>query len=282
MGGGRKKKKRAATSRPRRRIAAADGRAARQALPALPAPGALPASPPPLPAVGLALRRQRHRRPALRPRRRHRRPDGRRRRRPPGSLPGVGTFVVPAGQIARYAAIAQGVEVNRVPALVVLRPKQPRPGHPTASVQLRLPEPGEHRTGGDRRRLQRPHARLPPVSDMDSRDFPSHLRPVPDSGDSTAPALEPEAGGTPGLTPPLPAAAPAASSPTSSSTSATSTKSAPARRSKRRAPPASRPSGCCSSRARSTPTSSPARSPSATASTTSTSPPTRSTWRRRT
>jgi type IV pilus assembly protein PilB len=38
---------------------------------------------------------------------------------------------------------------------------------------------------------------------MDSRDFPSHLRPVPDSGDSTAPRLEPEAGGTPGLTPPL-------------------------------------------------------------------------------
>jgi type IV pilus assembly protein PilB len=37
---------------------------------------------------------------------------------------------------------------------------------------------------------------------VDSRDFPSHLRPVPDSGDSTAPALEPEAGGTPGLTPP--------------------------------------------------------------------------------
>ncbi len=37
---------------------------------------------------------------------------------------------------------------------------------------------------------------------MDSRDFPSHLRPVPDSGDSTAPALDPAAGGTPGLTPP--------------------------------------------------------------------------------
>ncbi|HEY5815830.1 MAG TPA: ATPase, T2SS/T4P/T4SS family [Solirubrobacterales bacterium] len=37
---------------------------------------------------------------------------------------------------------------------------------------------------------------------MDSREFPSHLRPVPDSGDSTAPALDPEAGGTPGLTPP--------------------------------------------------------------------------------
>jgi type IV pilus assembly protein PilB len=37
---------------------------------------------------------------------------------------------------------------------------------------------------------------------MDPRDFPSHLRPVPDSGDSTAPALKPEGFGTPGLTPP--------------------------------------------------------------------------------
>src|SRR5665811_2192897 len=37
---------------------------------------------------------------------------------------------------------------------------------------------------------------------MDSRDYPSHLRPVPESGDSTAPALDPQAGGTPGLSPP--------------------------------------------------------------------------------
>jgi type IV pilus assembly protein PilB len=37
---------------------------------------------------------------------------------------------------------------------------------------------------------------------MDSRDYPSHLRPVPESGDSTAPALQPEPAGTPGLTPP--------------------------------------------------------------------------------
>jgi type IV pilus assembly protein PilB len=37
---------------------------------------------------------------------------------------------------------------------------------------------------------------------MDPRDFPSHLRPVPDSGDSTAPVLEPEQSGPPGLTPP--------------------------------------------------------------------------------
>jgi type IV pilus assembly protein PilB len=38
---------------------------------------------------------------------------------------------------------------------------------------------------------------------MEGRDFPSHLRPVPDSGGSAAPRLEPDAGGTPGLTPPL-------------------------------------------------------------------------------
>ena len=38
---------------------------------------------------------------------------------------------------------------------------------------------------------------------MEPRDFPSHLRPVPESGDSTAPALDPAAGGTPGLTPPM-------------------------------------------------------------------------------
>jgi type IV pilus assembly protein PilB len=38
---------------------------------------------------------------------------------------------------------------------------------------------------------------------MDGRDFPSHLRPVPDSGDSTAPALPAEQNATPGLTPPI-------------------------------------------------------------------------------
>ena len=38
---------------------------------------------------------------------------------------------------------------------------------------------------------------------MDSGDYPGHLRPVPDSGGSTAPALDPSAGGTPGLTPPV-------------------------------------------------------------------------------
>jgi type IV pilus assembly protein PilB len=37
---------------------------------------------------------------------------------------------------------------------------------------------------------------------MDGRDFPSHLRPVPESGDSTAPVLGEEQSGTPGLTAP--------------------------------------------------------------------------------
>ncbi|HEU5064160.1 MAG TPA: ATPase, T2SS/T4P/T4SS family [Solirubrobacterales bacterium] len=38
---------------------------------------------------------------------------------------------------------------------------------------------------------------------MGSSDYPSHLRPVPTSGDSTAPQLDPREGGTPGLTQPL-------------------------------------------------------------------------------
>jgi type IV pilus assembly protein PilB len=38
---------------------------------------------------------------------------------------------------------------------------------------------------------------------MDQGSYPGHLRPVPDSGGSTAPALPPEQQGTPGLTPPL-------------------------------------------------------------------------------
>jgi type IV pilus assembly protein PilB len=37
---------------------------------------------------------------------------------------------------------------------------------------------------------------------MDARDYPNHLRPVPESGDSTAPALDQQPVGTPGLTPP--------------------------------------------------------------------------------
>jgi hypothetical protein len=46
----------------------------------------------------------------------------------------VALFTVPAKQIARYAAITVGLEVNRVPALVVMRPKQLSEGTPQASV----------------------------------------------------------------------------------------------------------------------------------------------------
>lgn len=50
------------------------------------------------------------------------------------SLPGVSLFVVPAAKIARYAAITEGVGVERVPALVVIRPKRVEQSVPTASV----------------------------------------------------------------------------------------------------------------------------------------------------
>jgi hypothetical protein len=46
----------------------------------------------------------------------------------------VALFVVPAKKIARYAAITEGAGVNRVPALVTLRPKALSHGTPTASV----------------------------------------------------------------------------------------------------------------------------------------------------
>jgi hypothetical protein len=50
------------------------------------------------------------------------------------SLSDVTLFTVPAAQIARYAAITVGLEVNRVPALVVMRPKRLSGGTPQASV----------------------------------------------------------------------------------------------------------------------------------------------------
>ncbi len=53
----------------------------------------------------------------------------------------VATFVVPAHEIARYATISQGVEVNRTPALVVIRPKHLSNGVPSASVQYGFRSP---------------------------------------------------------------------------------------------------------------------------------------------
>jgi hypothetical protein len=56
-------------------------------------------------------------------------------------MPGVAPFVVPADQIARYVSIAQGVRVNRLPALVVVQPRRLSQGTPTASVQYGFQSP---------------------------------------------------------------------------------------------------------------------------------------------
>lgn len=50
-------------------------------------------------------------------------------------LAGTSVFVVKAHRIARYAAITQGVALNRVPALVVLRPKRGDRSVSTATVR---------------------------------------------------------------------------------------------------------------------------------------------------
>lgn len=50
------------------------------------------------------------------------------------ALPEAATFIVSASEISRYAAITEGVGVNRVPALVVVRPKRLHQTIPTASV----------------------------------------------------------------------------------------------------------------------------------------------------
>jgi hypothetical protein len=50
------------------------------------------------------------------------------------SISKVATFVVPSHQLARYVSIAQGVDLNRVPALVVIRPKNLSNGYDAASV----------------------------------------------------------------------------------------------------------------------------------------------------
>jgi len=50
-------------------------------------------------------------------------------------------FVVPAGRISRYAAITEGVGVERVPALVVVTPKRLEKTVPTASVSYGFQSP---------------------------------------------------------------------------------------------------------------------------------------------
>jgi hypothetical protein len=49
-------------------------------------------------------------------------------------FPDAAIFVVPASRISRYAAITEGVGVDRVPALVVVTPKHLKHVVPTASV----------------------------------------------------------------------------------------------------------------------------------------------------
>jgi hypothetical protein len=56
-------------------------------------------------------------------------------------MAGVASFVVPADRIAHYATIAQGVDLNRVPALVVFRPKHLAGGVPAASVDYGYQSP---------------------------------------------------------------------------------------------------------------------------------------------
>jgi hypothetical protein len=50
------------------------------------------------------------------------------------AIGGVATFVVPSSQLARWVTIAQGVDLSRVPALVVIRPKSLSRGLDAASV----------------------------------------------------------------------------------------------------------------------------------------------------
>ncbi len=49
--------------------------------------------------------------------------------------PDVALFVVSSREIARYAAVTVGLEVNRVPAFVVMKPKRLSHGSPEATVK---------------------------------------------------------------------------------------------------------------------------------------------------
>lgn len=58
-----------------------------------------------------------------------------------GGFPDASVFVVPAAKISHYAAITEGVGVDRVPALVVVRPKHLKKTVPTASVSYGFQSP---------------------------------------------------------------------------------------------------------------------------------------------
>lgn len=58
-----------------------------------------------------------------------------------GGFPNASIFVVPAREISAYAAVAEGVGVERVPALVVVTPKHLQDSVPTASVAYGFQSP---------------------------------------------------------------------------------------------------------------------------------------------
>jgi hypothetical protein len=57
------------------------------------------------------------------------------------ALPYVAVFVVPAKQISRYAAITLGADVQQVPALLVMKPREVSEGVPQASVDYGFQTP---------------------------------------------------------------------------------------------------------------------------------------------
>ena len=50
------------------------------------------------------------------------------------TVPRTALFVVPAKRVARYAAVTVGLDVNRVPALIVMKPRRLSGGVPQATV----------------------------------------------------------------------------------------------------------------------------------------------------
>ena len=57
------------------------------------------------------------------------------------TVPNVALFVVPAANVARYAAITIGLDVSQVPALVVMRPRRLSNGVPQATVDYGFQTP---------------------------------------------------------------------------------------------------------------------------------------------
>ena len=78
---------------------------------------------------------------------------------------GVTLFDTLAREIADYSRVTQGVDVDRVPAMIVLSPRKVSGEVPTRRSLLRLPRAQERRAGDRRRRLRgRSDPLLPPVA----------------------------------------------------------------------------------------------------------------------